>query len=147
MDLTRSVGYWHGALDEPLQYLVNEPRRLGARVGDALWVRLTDVPAALSARRYSAGTDVVIEVTDAVLPDNAGRWRLSASPAGATCEHTTDRADLSCDVSALSAVYLGDTGFAALAAGGRVREHTPGAVASASAAFGWPTAPSAIEIF
>jgi predicted acetyltransferase len=147
LDLARAVSYWHGAIDEPLQYLVNEPRRLGAKLGDALWLRVIDVPAALRARRYAAPADLVLDVTDAVLSDNAGRWRLSVTTEAATCVRTTDPADLSLDVSALAATYLGDASFAALAAGGRVREHTPGALARATAAFGWAVAPSAIEIF
>jgi hypothetical protein len=34
-----------------------------------------------------------------------------------------------------------------LAAAGRVRELTPGALAGASAAFGWHRLPAAIEVF
>ena len=46
-------------------------------VNDNLWVRLLDVPAALAGRRYAAPVDVVLDVHDARLPANAGRWRLT----------------------------------------------------------------------
>src|SRR5205814_55783 len=49
VDLTRSTSWWYGAVDEPLQFLVDEPRRLGSRMGDALWVRLVALPAAATA--------------------------------------------------------------------------------------------------
>lgn len=147
VDLTRKTRYGLAAVDEPVQYLVDEPRRLQTSVNDSLWVRILDVPKALTARRYAAPVDVVIEVTDADLPDNAGRWHLVGDRDGATCTRADRPADLSCDVHALGAVYLGGTPLAALAAGGQVRELRAGMLAPASVAFGWHRAPSATEGF
>ena len=65
-------------LDHPLFLLLAEPRRMRFQVGDGTWVRLIDVEAALAARSYDEDTQVVIELTDAFLPENAGRWRLGA---------------------------------------------------------------------
>jgi len=56
-------------------------------------------------------------------------------------------ADLVCDIRSLSTVYLGDVQLSSLAAAGLVRERRPGALAAATAAFGWHRAPSAIEVF
>jgi predicted acetyltransferase len=147
LDLTRATMAWACSVDEPLLFMVNEPRRMAARQNDALWVRIVDVPGALAARRYAADVDVVIGVTDTHLPENTGRWRLSGSPEGARCESTVDPADLSCDIMALGAAYLGGTPLASLAAAGLVREHSPGALAAAAAAFGWYQTPSSIEVF
>ncbi|MGC9671036.1 GNAT family N-acetyltransferase [Planosporangium sp. 12N6] len=147
VDLARTVQYGFAAADEPLRHLVNEPRALGERVADSLWVRVVDVPAALSARRYAAPVDVVVEVTDGLLADNAGRWRLTGDGAGAACTPTTDPADLACDVADLGALYLGGTTLGSLVAAGRVRELRPGAVTAVAAAFGWHRAPSALDIF
>jgi len=147
VDLTRSARYWFGAIDEPLLHLANEPRRLGGRVGDALWVRLVDVAAALAGRRYAAPVDVVIDVTDELIPENAGRWRLTAEGGTARCTRTDAAADLACDVSALGAVYLGGPTLGALATAGRVTELRSGALTTASTAFGWYRAPAATEIF
>lgn len=147
VDLTRTVRYSFATVDEPLRYLVGEPRALGAKVSDSLWVRLVDVPGALSARRYAAPVDVVLEVTDGLLPDNAGRWRLTGDQLTGRCVATTDAADLTCDVADLGAAYLGGTTLAALAAGGRVHELRTGTLAAATTAFGWHRAPSPLEIF
>ncbi len=146
-DLMRTARFGFAALDDPLLYLVDEPRRLSARASDALWVRLVDVPAALEARRYAAPLDVVIEVDDVLLPENAGRWRLRATGDDASCTPSADPADLVCDVADLSAAYLGGTSLAAMAAGGRVVERHAGALVAATTAFGWHRAPSAIEVF
>ncbi|WP_091202567.1 GNAT family N-acetyltransferase [Micromonospora narathiwatensis] len=147
IDLTRRLSFGAAAVDEPLLRLVNEPRQLGAHLDDALWVRLVDVPAALAARRYAVDVDMVVEVTDELLPENAGRWRLAGGPSGATCGATTAPAQLACDVRALGELYLGGAGLGALAAAGRVRELVPGTLAAAGPAFGWHRAPAPMEVF
>jgi predicted acetyltransferase len=147
MDLTRTVNVWLCAPDEPLLHAVSDPRRLDARLHDALWVRVLDVPAALAARRYATEVDVVFEVSDAMIAANAGRWRLQGSPTDARCAATSDAADLSCDVKALGAVYLGGTSLSSLAATGQVVEHTAGALARADAALRWHRAPTSPEVF
>lgn len=147
LDLTRRIRYPFAAADEPIQYLVDSPKRLGAVPRGGQWVRILDVPAALAARRYAAPVDLVLELTDRVLPENARRWRLTAGPDAATCVPDDGPADLALDVAELSAAYLGGTSLAALGHGGRVRELRPGALAEAGAAFGWHRAPIGIEIF
>nr|WP_277349840.1 GNAT family N-acetyltransferase [Planosporangium thailandense] len=147
VDLTRTVSYRFAAADEPLRYLVNEPRALGEKASDSLWVRVVDVPAALSARRYAAPVDLALEVSDNLIAENTGRWRLTGDADGAVCAPTTDAADLACDVADLGALYLGGTGLGTLAAAGRVRELRAGAVTAAAAAFGWRRQPSALDIF
>jgi predicted acetyltransferase len=148
IDLARSVSVSFAAPDEPLLYLVDEPRRLGSELSDGLWIRITDLPGALRARRYAAPADVVLEVTDPLLDQNTGRWRLTAGPDGqATCTPTTDPAGLACTVLELGSAYLGATSLAALAAAGTVRELTPGALRQASVAFGWHRLPNPLEVF
>jgi predicted acetyltransferase len=151
VDLSRTVDFWAGSLDEPIQFMVDEPRTLGTRVSDSLWLRIVDLPAALARRAYQTPVDVVLEVDDQLLAENAGRWRLrSDGPAGtATCVPAPAGApvDLVCDVADLAAAYLGGTSLATLAAAGRVREANPGALATASTAFGWHRTPSALEVF
>lgn len=147
IDLTVKVRYGFAAVDEPLLHLADDPGWIRVGVDHALWVRLLDLPAALTARRYAAAVDVVLEVTDALLPSNAGRWRLRGGPDHATCERTAEPAALALDVRELGAAYLGGTPLAALAGAGLVTELVPGTLAAASTAFGWHRAPSAVEIF
>jgi predicted acetyltransferase len=144
-------------VDDPLIHLLAGPRRARRRVADALWVRLTDVPRALELRRYACPVDVVIEVTDALLPENSGRWRLVCGQGmepgggqgfGAACSAAGDRAaDLTLDVATLGAAYLGGTRLGPMAGAGLVREHRPGVVAALSAALSWDPAPWCPQIF
>jgi len=147
LDLTVSVTA-RVAVDDPLLHLLAEPRTAQARLADALWARPLEVGAALSARRYAAPVDVVLEVGDATCPWNARRWRLSGDGAGAACAPTADPADLSLDVRELGAALLGGSPLLARAAAGGVREHRQGALLAASTAFGPVTAaPSCPMVF
>lgn len=147
LDLIRSVERFHGPLDEPLTYLVADARAVKLQKLDNLWVRLADVGRALAGRAYAAELDVVLEVADPFCPWNAGRWRLSAGPCGASCERSTDPADLALTSTELGAAYLGGTGLHTLAAAGRVRELRAGALRAAAAAFAVERPPWCPEVF
>lgn len=147
IDLTRTVKYMFGAVDEPLAHLVTSPSGLVSSMYPSLWVRIVDVAAALEARRYAVAVDVVVDVSDDILRDNSGRWRLIGDASSSKCERTDASADLSLDVRALGAAYLGGPSLLSLAGAGRVTEHRQGALLEASAAFGWSRAPAAVEIF
>ncbi len=135
--------------DDPLLYQLHDSRRARVRVVDNLWVRIIDLPGALARRAYSSPVDVVLEVTDELLPANAGRWRLRAGGpgGGADCARTDEPADIALDVRELGAAYLGGTRLAALAAAGLVAELRPGAVGSLSTAMSWDPAPWCPRIF
>jgi predicted acetyltransferase len=136
IDLTSKVTVRGRPVDDAWQYLVSDPRRCHPRVRDSLYVRPVEVGAALEARTYQTPVDVVFEVEDAFCPWNAGRWRLSGDVKGASCERTTDAADVALSVRELGAAYLGGVSLASLGAAGRVRELRPGALAEASLGFG-----------
>ncbi len=118
-------------IDHPLQHQLVYPRRMQMRVGDGLWVRLVDVGAALSARAYGGDGPVVLELEDAFLPENAGRWRI----AGGKAERTEDEADLALDIGELGSTYLGGFTFGELVRAGVVRELREGGAARADAMF------------
>jgi predicted acetyltransferase len=130
------------AVDDPLPHLLTDPRAIRAGPVDRLWVRLVDVPRALSGRRYSTPLDLLLDVEDAFCPWNSGRYHLQAAEDGsASCARTTGPGDLRITVADLAAAYLGGTTLAALAATGRVPELRPGALVRASAAFQTSRAP------
>ena len=147
LDLTHEI-VWHLApADEPLVHRLEEARAVETRVGDALWVRLVDLPRALAERAYSAPFEVVLEVADAFCPWNAGRWALRWDGEAATCERTSRPAGLALAAADLGAAYLGGTALTSLAFAGRVEELQGGALAPASRAFLGDRAPFCPEIF
>ncbi len=138
VDLVATITAWVVPLDEPLRWMLREPRRMAVtRVGESLWVRVLDAPAALTARTYAARGQVVFEVVDALRPDGdaAGRFVLDGGPDGAEARRTTDEPDLVLDVAELGGILLGGVRASALARAGLVDERTPGALAIADAMF------------
>jgi predicted acetyltransferase len=129
--------------DHPLFLLLARPRRAQYRIGDGLWVRIVDLPAALSGRAYGQGGPLVLEVRDAVCGWNDGRWRLD----GAACERTDEEPDLALDISTLSSAYLGAVSFTQLRDALRVEELREGAIAHADGLFAWRPLPWCLEIF
>jgi predicted acetyltransferase len=129
--------------DHPLFLLLAAPRRVRYRMADALWVRLVDLPAALSGRAYGEGAPLVLEVRDAICEWNDGRWRLHDG----VCEKTDAEPDLALDVGALGSAYLGAVSFTQLREALRVQELQKGAVERADSLFAWRPLPWCPEIF
>lgn len=130
--VTRVRTGWR-APDDLLPHLLPDPR--AARIttqADWLWVRVLDVVAALEARTYGSSGTLVLEVVDR---DglSGGRYRLDASPEGASCVRTGEDAELTLGVGELGVLWLGDESAVRLAALGRVDETRAGAATVADA--------------
>jgi len=147
LDLTRRVTWELAPSDLPLAHMVANAQdvRMTNRYG--LWVRLVDIPRALTERTYSEPFEVVLEVADEVCPWNAGRWALRWDGTTATCAKTATLVELELGPAELGAAYLGGTRLEVLARAGRVRERRSGALAAAGRAFAGERAPWCPEIF
>jgi predicted acetyltransferase len=147
IDLRTKIEAWPRPTDEPLAHLLAEPRRLITKVHDSLWLRLVDLPGALSARRYSAPGRVVFEVRDGFCPWNDGRHELTVDSDGTgRCVPTDAPPDLVLSAADLGATYLGGASFGALAWVGRVQgEET--VLRRADAMFAWDPKPWCPQVF
>ena len=127
-----------GSVADPIRYALVDGRA-ARQVGrwDHIWARILDVAPALAARSYTHADRLVFEVVDGFL-DRGGRYALETGADGAaTCAPTSDAADLTLPIAALSAAWLGDTDLRQLAASGAIDEDTPGALARAAALLRW----------
>lgn len=108
---------------EPLRQALADSRQLAVTgVHDHLWVRLVDLPAALSGRRYPAEGSFILDVADPFCPWNEGRWLLEGGPDGAGCRPAGHAAGtgLKLDAAALGSLFLGGTSVTQLAMAGRI---------------------------
>lgn len=144
IDLTGGVEAGLRPLDEPLELLLADRRdcTVTAMVDEA-WLRLVDVPAALAARSFSAGPPepVLVAVHDALLPANAGVYRVGDGAAERVAPLGGAQPHLECDVGALAMAYLGDQAPSTLAATGWWRVHDRAALTRADLLFATPDAP------
>jgi predicted acetyltransferase len=142
IDLTVKVDAFSLDPASSLVLNVRDPRALGLRLGDALWLRLVDVDAVLKARAYKPGESVVLEVTDELCPWNAGHYRV-----GDDAGRTEDTADLALDVADLASAYLGAFDFHRLVRAGRAQERRQGAAEAATLLFRTDLPPYCPEVF
>jgi len=129
-DLTRKVVAVSRPLDEPLRWMLQNPRAMRiTRQSDNLWLRLLDVHRALEARTYqTTGTLTFGIKSDPVCPHNEGTWRLEGGPDGAQCTKVTGDPDLSLDLQALATLYLGGMSAHLLAQAGRITAASPSTI-------------------
>lgn len=130
-------------IDEPVRWLLADGRALRQTyTGDGLWLRILDVPAALSARGYRAPGSLVLEVVD---DDRgrftSGRYALDADDDSAQCTRTNAEPDLRLTQRALAGCYLGGFGLRQLAITGQVSELRSGALDRADLMFSTSRAP------
>ena len=117
-------------------WMLHDARALQRKPRDRTWLRLIDVPNALSFQDLRNGRkEIVFEVRDRFCPWNEGNYHLVGSPSGATCRPTNKSPDLALSVDDLAVPYLGGFPFTPLARAGRVEERTPGALTRADAMF------------
>jgi predicted acetyltransferase len=135
VDLMTTTGAWNRATDDPLPWMLADPRHLQRSPEDGLWIRLVDVAAALSGRRYMRNDSLVLEVRDAFCPWNDGRYALDGGPDGAHCRKTSSEPDFALSAADLAATYLGAVSFTTLSLAGRVEERKNGALRRADVMF------------
>lgn len=141
IDLMGTTKLENVGVDDPVLAWVGGPRGTGdLNTWDSTWIRLVDLEAAWSLRRYEGDCDVVVEVEDRHAPWNAGRWRLSCSGGTGAATRTDAAVDVTLDVAVLGAGYLGHSIAGRLRAG-LVAEQRPGAYAELARAMRTLVAP------
>lgn len=143
VDVVDEIDLHHRPIDEPVQWLLGDGRALQqTEAVDFVWVRLLDVPAALSARGYAAEGSVVLDVVDDDIGGYGhGRVELKAAPDAASCAPTGAPADVRLSQRALASIYLGGHRLHQRRLVGDVEELTPGAIDRVDAMFSAPLAP------
>ncbi|PRB19251.1 GNAT family N-acetyltransferase [Microbacterium sp. MYb62] len=109
-------------LDDPLPWLVHDSRGVKQEVHDHGWLRILDLPAALTARRYSAPLDTVLRVEDS-LGFADGVWRLRVDTSGVATVEVAEEdvdVDIALDVATLSTLYAGGVRASSLHGAGRI---------------------------
>ncbi|MFH8371752.1 GNAT family N-acetyltransferase [Streptomyces sp. NPDC018031] len=133
-DLVTQVVFKNLPLEHPLRWQLADFRAGQVSDDDWLWVRLLDIPRALTARGWFTDGELVLDVDDPFLGEH-GRYLLTVRDGKADCVPTDREPDLSLDVSDLGSVYLGGTAPSTLVRAGHIRAHRPGAVTLADALF------------
>jgi predicted acetyltransferase len=107
MDLAKDIVWGRVPPDDPLPYLMLEPRSLSITCGDGLMGRLVDVNRALTLRPYSAEGKLAFEVRDDFCDWNRGRWEADITKGGTTVRRSKRTPQLVMPVSTLAMLFFG----------------------------------------
>ena len=119
-DLVDTVAADLRPLDDPLPWLVHDARGVETVVHDHGWLRILDLPAALTARTYRAPLEVVLRVVDP-LELTCGTWRMTVVDGRASVARADEvEPDAVLDVGTLSTLYPGGVSAMQLRAAGRL---------------------------
>ncbi|MFJ5847999.1 GNAT family N-acetyltransferase [Streptomyces sp. NPDC092903] len=146
-DLVSKVVFRHVPPEHPLRWQLADIRagEVGGH-GDWLWVRLLDVPRALTARGWFADGELVLDVDDPFLGER-GRYLLTVREGRAECVPTDRQPDLALDVRDLGSLYLGGIAPSTLVRAGHIRACRPDAAALADALFRTEGVPHCLHWF
>ncbi|WP_344322779.1 GNAT family N-acetyltransferase [Kitasatospora putterlickiae] len=146
-DLITEAVFKHVPADHPLRWQLADFRAgvVGAEM-DWLWVRLLDIPRALTARGWFADGELVLDVDDPFLGEH-GRYLLTVRDGKAECVPTGRQPDLSLDATDLGSIYLGGTTPSTLVRAGHIRAHHPAAATLADTLFRTDQPPHCLHWF
>lgn len=130
-DLVTEVVFRHVPTGHPLRWMLADFNAgpISAEM-DWLWVRLLDVPRALTTRGWLTDGEIVLDVGDPFLGERH-RYLLTVENGVAECVETARDPDLELDVRDLGSIYLGGTTPGTLVRAGHVKAHASPANADA----------------
>jgi predicted acetyltransferase len=123
MDRVRTVTHGIAHPDDPLAWALTDLNRVKTtEVAEFLWLRVLDVPRALTARPWAEDGTVVLEVDD---PQGhaAGRFEVKTSGGVAVVSSTEQEADVTLTAETLGSLYLSAVPVQHLRRAGRIGGH------------------------
>ncbi|MCY4657557.1 MAG: GNAT family N-acetyltransferase [Gammaproteobacteria bacterium] len=112
------------ATDGLAPQILLEPRMLGIKQADGIWLRIVDVADLLSQRGYSSTGEVTFEITDdAECPWNVGKWHLEADLGLARVTQSNLTPDFQISINGLASLTTGQYSLTQLVRAGRARAH------------------------
>ncbi len=108
MDLVGNIIWGRVPSDDPLPYLLVEPRMLNITSADGILGRIVDVEQALPKRGYDEEGTLTFEIIDDICPWNRGRWKLETSTTGSSISRTSEEPQLVMPISTLALLVFGE---------------------------------------
>jgi predicted acetyltransferase len=146
-DLVGKVEWGRVPEDDPAPLLFLEPARLNRRTSDAIWMRITDVEAALPQRPYGDADALTIGVRDTLCPWNEGTYVLETTGDDTKVARVDAMADLTMGVASLAVLLSGHRSATTLARAGLLDTDNPKVLDKADRLFATAYAPWCSDIF
>jgi predicted acetyltransferase len=134
IDLVDEIRWSKAPIENPLLHALAGSRALETDGEvDHVWLRILDVPAALSTRPYACDGTLTLRVHDKLgHADGTFRLEVEGGVGHATRVGDSTPASLELDAATLATLYLGGVAATLLGAAGLIAEHRPGALTLAA---------------
>ena len=146
-DLVGKITAINRPSDDPLWWMLSDPRRLVRTSHDAMWICLLDIQKALEARTYNADGRLKIGLVSESRPEIVGTYVLDIDDSRASVKKTTDKPDVVMTPADLSSIYLGGVAPGPLVEAGRIDAITTGSLAKLHGMFTTDSAPWCAHYF
>ena len=93
-------------IDDPVVWMLAEPRRLKRSLTDSIWMKFLDIPSMLEKRTYPVEDSLTLRIFDSETSETH-TLALDCAPEGATCRETNMTPDLSMNEAQLAEMYMG----------------------------------------
>lgn len=141
VDWVRKIKAENRGVDDPLPLFLRDGRAPSkVLVGDCIWARLLDLPAAFSQRRAERAGQTVVEVVDE-MGYASGRWSLELGPDESAATPTSEAVDVTLPVGSLGAMFFGGYSARRLHEAGWLEEEAPGGLDRLDSLLATSTAP------
>ena len=134
-DLVDDITWPVAPPDDPLPYLLVEPRVLNDQSRDGILARIIDVDRAFASRGYAGEGECTFSVIDALCPWNEGTWSLRTSGSDTEVSKTTADPDFVAPVSTMAMLLFGQISPTEAWRMGRLETGDPPALARCDALF------------
>jgi predicted acetyltransferase len=146
-DLVGKITAENRPADDPLWWMLSDPRRLSRKTHDSLWLRFLDVAKALESRTYNADGRLKVGLVSESQPEVAGTYVLDIENSQASVKKTTEKPDVIMAPGDLAALYLGGTAPGPLVEAGRIDIVSAGSLARLHGMFATDSAPWCAHYF
>ncbi len=102
LDLIGTINWSNVPQDDPLPFLLEDPRKLSPAGRGGIMGRIVDVEKALTTRNYPVSARLTFEIRDELCPWNNGCWELETGDGKAAVRRTTHEPQLVMPVSTLA---------------------------------------------
>ena len=102
LDLIGTINWSNIPQDDPLPFLLLDPRKVIPTVRGGIMGRIVDIERALTMRNYPTTARLTFEIRDELCPWNQGCWELETADGEAVVRHTTNKPQLVMPISTLA---------------------------------------------
>jgi predicted acetyltransferase len=147
-DLVSRIRWLRAPEDDPAPFLFLDPRELHRRTADAIWMRITDVVAALPQRPYGEADALTLRVLDELCPWNDGTYVLETTGEESTVARAEGaEADVTVPAASLAILVAGSRSATQLARAGRLEARDDRVLTRADRVFATDHAPWCSDSF